>query len=161
MRCFYCGIGDDETKIVSDHFIPKVAGGADGRGNRVPACVRCNGIKRDLPLDHARIRLLQRRLGWPAFTDRQLAWLRAAGFDMSLLDNAVLYYEESGAPLPKPAMKKPKPGKRRAAIRRALRDLAFDESSRRLIDLGLPKHMRKVIWGDHSVRCEIPSAVTN
>lgn len=42
-QCVYCG--NEATAI--DHVIPKAKGGTDTLDNLVPACTRCNSIKKD------------------------------------------------------------------------------------------------------------------
>jgi hypothetical protein len=37
---------------------------------------------------------VQKKLGWPQFSIKQLSWLRAAGFDMTPFDTAKLWFEE-------------------------------------------------------------------
>lgn len=148
MNCSYCGVSSNETRIVRDHFVPKARGGPHKISNLVPACDACNRLKSDELFAEARYKLLQRRLGWPVFNTKQLAWLRSNGFDVTKLDSAKLYFEEnegerfrSLARVPKPL-----PVPRRKVIRQYLRNQALMEGSRHMLDLALPKHMRKVIW---------------
>jgi 5-methylcytosine-specific restriction endonuclease McrA len=47
-RCFYCGVifGDGETAQSYDHIHPRSQGGRRTAENIVPACIRCNQLKR-------------------------------------------------------------------------------------------------------------------
>jgi hypothetical protein len=50
--CYYCGVAlrlpsaKGETALTKDHCIPIAMGGVDELWNIVPACARCNRIKR-------------------------------------------------------------------------------------------------------------------
>ena len=62
--------------------------------NLTVACNVCNSIKGNRALEYARPNLIQQRIGWPRFNQKQLAWLRANGFDMSPYDNGKLFFED-------------------------------------------------------------------
>lgn len=91
-RCYYCG-SDDKLSI--DHVIPVATGGKDNINNLVPACQPCNSTKGDRSLEEAKPYLVLRMLGGP-LTVHHLSWLRANKVDMSLFDNAKLWFEQQG-----------------------------------------------------------------
>ena len=78
-----------------DHLKPRAKHGGDDPRNLRPCCNICNSIKGERTLDESRGRLRLRVAGWPKFTDQQLQWLRARGFDMSDFDKAVLWFERN------------------------------------------------------------------
>lgn len=62
-RCGYCGVSETDVsgELTVDHFRPRSAGGDEGAGNLVYACVHCNQYKRALlpeATDPAQVRRL-------------------------------------------------------------------------------------------------------
>jgi len=97
-RCCYCGEeevrGARGTPGVRWMCTERSRDGTDLKRNLTAACNVCNSIKGNRALEHARPNLIQQRIGWPRFNQKQLAWLRANGFDMSPYDNGKLFFEE-------------------------------------------------------------------
>lgn len=79
-RCWYCGGNADIGSYGVDHVVPVSRGGSDEDSNLVPVCVFCNAKKGALSVEEFRDLLARERAGWPHFSARQLAWLRAQGF---------------------------------------------------------------------------------
>lgn len=57
--CWYCGkqthpFGSDKDAFVVEHFVSRMAGGSGEIDNLVPACVRCNTIKKGHSLEEFR-----------------------------------------------------------------------------------------------------------
>jgi len=50
-RCAYCGMSGDVIQLTADHIVPSAKGGRFVKGNIVPACQKCNSIRRDQPID--------------------------------------------------------------------------------------------------------------
>lgn len=46
-ECWYCGSTLVPEEATVDHRVPRCRGGSDRPSNRVPACRRCNSMKRD------------------------------------------------------------------------------------------------------------------
>jgi hypothetical protein len=46
-KCAYCGMGGDIIQLTADHIVPSNQGGRFVKGNIVPACQKCNSIRRD------------------------------------------------------------------------------------------------------------------
>lgn len=63
-RCWYCGT-DPATAI--DHQIPVALGGTNDPANLVPACSRCNHLKKAKTVDHFRVAMG----GGPFWFDRE------------------------------------------------------------------------------------------
>jgi hypothetical protein len=97
-RCCYCGEGEVRgargTPGVRWMCTERSRDGTDLKRNLTAACNVCNSIKGNRALEHARPNLIQQRIGWPRFNQKQLAWLRANGFDMSPYDNGKLFFED-------------------------------------------------------------------
>ena len=97
-RCCYCGEGEVRgargTPGVRWMCTERSRDGTDLKRNLTVACNVCNSIKGNRALEHARPNLIQQRIGWPRFSQKQLAWLRANGFDMSPYDNGKLFFED-------------------------------------------------------------------
>lgn len=60
-RCFYCG--EQYSVLWQDHLIPRARGGDDSLDNIVPACRRCNILKRDRTAEEFFAYLEERGLG--------------------------------------------------------------------------------------------------
>lgn len=58
------------------------------------ACHSCWSFKALWTVKKARVKLLQKRFGWPQFNPRQLEWLRNRGMDVSEIDFGLLWFEE-------------------------------------------------------------------
>ena len=118
-RCCYCGEGEVRgargTPGVRWMCTERSRGGTDLKRNLTVACNVCNSIKGNRALEHARPNLIQQRIGWPRFNQKQLAWLRANGFDMSPYDNGKLFFEECGTAALGPQHEEAKPMRRAAA----------------------------------------------
>lgn len=51
-KCWYCGV--ESKNLTVDHKEPRSRSGADSPDNWVPACKKCNGLKRNLTLEEYR-----------------------------------------------------------------------------------------------------------
>lgn len=49
--CAYCSESIDQFSKTVDHLNPESRGGKLSNRNKVPSCVKCNGIKGDMNLD--------------------------------------------------------------------------------------------------------------
>ena len=49
-HCAYCDMSGDVIQLTADHIVPSIKGGRFVKGNIVPACQKCNSIRRDQPL---------------------------------------------------------------------------------------------------------------
>ncbi|MBS4008386.1 MAG: HNH endonuclease [Clostridium sp.] len=49
--CAYCGMSGDTIQLSADHLIPSSKGGRFIKGNIIPACQKCNSLRRDLTLE--------------------------------------------------------------------------------------------------------------
>ena len=49
--CSYCGVDDQEEKLVIDHIVPVAKGGSDSTENLTASCFMCNSRKGDMTLD--------------------------------------------------------------------------------------------------------------
>lgn len=101
--CHYCGVvpsltgrGADLPSL--DHSLPTTRGGGDEDANLVYCCRGCNSAKNDRTVPEAYLHLRLRRLGWPRFSEEQIAWLRGRGFDLSELDAMKLFFEDPSPP---------------------------------------------------------------
>jgi 5-methylcytosine-specific restriction endonuclease McrA len=94
-HCHYCGELASDNSLHRDHVKPKSRGGSNRARNLVYACGTCNSIKGNRTVEESRTRLLQKKIGWPKFSDNQLDWLRSRGFDMTPIDEAKLAFEET------------------------------------------------------------------
>jgi len=94
--CDYCGVKEARGKPSwhKDHFVPKSKGGSNDNSNLMLACPVCNAIKGSKLFADVRTALVLKRLGWPRFTQEQLMWLQAQGFDVSPVWKGKLYFEE-------------------------------------------------------------------
>lgn len=72
-----------------DHVQPKDLGGGNERGNLLPACVTCNGLKSNITLEEFRENLIQNRKHW-SYKCKKRIELRYADF------NGVFYFEKLG-----------------------------------------------------------------
>lgn len=99
-NCAYCGVDLKSLKTPShfDHIIPVSRGGSNHRNNVLLVCQTCNLTKGPRSLSSMRQIFVQKKLGWPQFSIKQLSWLRAAGFDMTPFDTAKLWFEEEHPP---------------------------------------------------------------
>jgi hypothetical protein len=50
-HCAYCGMSGDVIQLTADHIVPSIKGGRFVKGNIVPACQKCNSIRRDQTLN--------------------------------------------------------------------------------------------------------------
>lgn len=50
-KCAYCGMGGDIIQLTADHIKPSNQGGRFVRGNIIPACQKCNSLRRDLKIE--------------------------------------------------------------------------------------------------------------
>lgn len=48
--CAYCGMSGEVIQLTADHIVPSIKGGRFIKGNIVPACQKCNSIRRDQAL---------------------------------------------------------------------------------------------------------------
>lgn len=46
-RCAYCGMRGDVIQLTADHIVPSIKGGRFVKGNIVPACQKCNSLRRE------------------------------------------------------------------------------------------------------------------
>lgn len=98
-NCSYCGVDLKSlpTKPHFDHVIPKSRGGSSQPNNLLLVCEWCNLHKHARSLETVRPVLIQKKIGWPQFTDEQLSWLRTSGFEMSPFDNGKFWFEDGKA----------------------------------------------------------------
>ena len=99
-RCHYCGktsaeAHTDGKRLAIDHVHPLRLGGDESDDNLVAACGPCNSIKGTRTVAEARHGLVLRYIGWPKFTEAQIDWLRASGFDLTAYDECKLAFERS------------------------------------------------------------------
>lgn len=47
-RCYYCGRSTPAQALTMDHIVPIARGGKSTKGNVVPACKRCNNMKKQM-----------------------------------------------------------------------------------------------------------------
>lgn len=108
-RCGYCGItvtypsrgnthckGYDKRVIAStDHIVPLSKGGAHSPQNMICCCNSCNSMKANRDLSSFRVLLFNRKMGIPAFSSEQIAWLENNGFYFPQRYVA-FFFEEAG-----------------------------------------------------------------
>lgn len=50
-KCAYCGLSSETIQLTADHIKPSNQGGRFIRGNIIPACQKCNSLRRDVSLE--------------------------------------------------------------------------------------------------------------
>lgn len=49
VECHYCGVRLTDSEITLDHIVPRSKGGSNWISNFVPACLCCNGKRKNKP----------------------------------------------------------------------------------------------------------------
>lgn len=97
-KCYYCG-EDAETL---DHFIPRAKGGPNTIDNYIPACRKCNGLKKAFDIETFRQIRIRKLYNIPYFKKEQLEWLEKKGFRFEQYQH-LFFFETHNLEVPKNA----------------------------------------------------------
>ena len=80
-----------------DHFVAASKGGVDELSNLVPACMKCNQLKKDHSLERFRWIVALKRRDAPLLSTEQIIFLDQAGFDLgAYLPLTPFWFEKVG-----------------------------------------------------------------
>ena len=82
--CWYCGCELRQGFKTSDHQVPSSRGGRNDPANLVEACLNCNSEKKDMNVEEYRTYVWLQKIGSPAFSYAQVAWLKKMQFRITV-----------------------------------------------------------------------------